>query len=226
MALIKEKKKRRTGRATLAIKGSKHEPMSGHELRLKSFVKRAAELKRKDYWHSEIAEIIAEEYQLVSVPGIATIADWLKKADQAMQADIVELQLQLRMQQYSDLDKLKRKWMIIATADELEIRRWKMVEGELQPELDEKAIAEQLKASEVIIKIMTQQAKLLGLNMEAALASSGDGPASLQELQLWMIGQVNIQNGPHGAAIDVASQVLELKSGLPEIDNREEEDGV
>lgn len=212
------KRKRKATIATIGIAGAKEDgsPIAGHEARLASYVKRTLELKRLDYPHWEVAQMIADEYKLDSIPAITTVADWYKKGMSAVREDIEELQWQMRIEQFNQLEKLKRKWMPLAMSDALEIRRWVMEEGTLQPELDENAIKEQIEATKQVVNIMARQAKLLGLDLTQSTNKDGDGPGTVQDLQLWMIGQINI--GGHGAAIDVSSEVLELRSGLAEID--------
>ena len=85
-----------------------------------------------------------------------------------------------------------------------------MVEGELQPELDENAIKEQLDATSKCVSIMARQAKLLGLDLQQAVPDDKkDGPKTLQELQLWIINQVN-HPSPGGPPM----KTIEMQSGV------------
>lgn len=213
-----KRKKRKAVNATIALADRKPDgdPLAGHEARLALYIKRTLQLKRLDYPHWEVAEIIADEYKLDSIPAITTVADWYKKGMAAVREDIEELQWQMRIEQFNQLEKLKRKWMPLAMSDALEIRRWVMEEGTLQPELDENAVKEQIEATKQVVNIMARQAKLLGLDLTQSTNKDGDGPGTVQDLQLWMIGQINVS--AHGAAIDIPSEVLELKAGIPEID--------
>lgn len=189
----------------------------GHEERLASYKKRALILKRKGHYHHEIADIIADEFELETIPAITTVAHWLKDGNDAVAHDIQELQWQARIEQFGQLERLKAKWMPIAVADELEIQRWRMQEGELQPFMDEDASKEQIEATKQVVSIMNRQAKLLGLDIEKSIAETGEGPGSLQDLQIWLINQVNISTGaPNGAPIDIQGEVLELRSGIEE----------
>lgn len=221
-------KGRTTIKSRKRIKGRK--PKVGHEERLAAYQKRALFLKRLGHYHHEIADIIAAEFELESIPAITTVADWLKAGSTAVSKDIQELQWQMRLQQFTELEKLKSKWMPLATAGNLEITRWRMEEGELQPQLDENAIDEQIRATREVVNIMARQAKLLGLDIEKSIADNGEGPGTLQELQIWLINQVSISVGaPNGQAIDIQTEKLELGTGLPEIDNAgaiEENDAV
>lgn len=224
--LIKENK-RKTKRGAMGggtIKATTHLPdrhaEDGHEERLASFIKRTLQLKRDGYHYHEIGPIIASEYKLEVIPHFTTVAKWRRQGMNAFDKDILDLANQMRMDQWEELESMKSKWLPIATAQALEIRRWKMVEGSLQPEMDEDALKEQLEATKQVVSICAAQAKLFGLNMEQAIASSGDGPESLQALQLWMVGQINIQGAPTGGVIDInpTNEILELKSGIPEVD--------
>ncbi len=183
----------------------------GHEERLLAYKKRALILKRNGHYHHEIGDMIAQEFNLETIPAITTVAHWLKDGNDAVARDIQELQWQARIEQFTQLERMKSKWLPLATAEALEITRWIRVEGVLQPELDEDAVKEQ------VVNIMTRQAKLLGLDIEKSIADTGEGPGSLQDLQIWLINQVNISTGaPNGAPIDVQAEVLELRSGIEE----------
>lgn len=215
------KRKKPTGNATVDFKDAKQGAKSliGHEARLAGYVSRTLQLKKLNYTHIEVGEIIAEEYKLTSIPPITTVADWYKKGMGAVREDIEELQWQMRLEAFSQLEKMKSKWMPLAMAEHLEITRWKMVEGSSQPELDERAVEEQLKATREVVNIMSRQAKLLGLDLAQATSKDGDGPGSLQDLQIWLISQVNLTQPNGGGSIDVHSEVLELKAGIPEADS-------
>jgi hypothetical protein len=215
------KRKGRPGKTTVGLVDRKPDgtPLAGHEARLASYVKRTLQLKRLDYSHGEVAAMIADEYKLESIPAITTIADWYKKGMSAIREDIEELQWQMRIEQFNQLEKLKRKWMPLALSDSLEIQRWAMQEGEPQPFMDENAIAEQIDATKQVVNIMARQAKLLGLDLAQATTKDGEGPGTVQDLQLWMIQQINVTGAAtHGAPIDIATDILELRSGIPEID--------
>lgn len=224
--LINEKKKNKHRRSVRSKHAKKGAPLSvGHEDRLQSYTKRTLQLSRLGYYHHEIASTIALEYELESVPAITTIADWLKRGREAVAQDIKELQelqWQMRIAQFTELEKLKAKWIPLAMAENLEITRWVRIEGELQPSLDEDAVKEQIEATKQVVSIMQRQARLLGLDIEKSITEAGEGPASLQELQIWLIGQVNLSTGaPNGQAIDIQSERLELRSGIKELDQDE-----
>jgi len=222
---VKKAPGRRRGKPTIPIQGAVNNPQVGRDERLVAFVQRAVELKRKDYFHHQIAQIIADEFKLSVVPSIPTISYWLAKDYEIRAEDIEEMKKQMRQEEFKRLEKLIAKWMPIALADDLQIQRWHFEEGVLQPFMDENATKEQLEATKVITKLIDQEAKLMGLNMEKVLTSDKDGPQDLMELQLWIINRVN-GTAPNGKAIDVMSEKLELRSGIPEIDNPQNLDSV
>lgn len=202
-------------RPTLKSKSHQGCGVAGHEERLASYIKRTLQLHGEGEPFHRIALKIADEYQLEKVPAVSTVANWRAQGFDAINEDIHELQVQLRMDQFNTLEDMKSKWLPLATAERLAIMRWKMVEGELQPELDENAIAEQVKANEQVIKIMARQAKLLGLDLQAP-EEKKDGDMSMQSLQLWIINQQ--QNFIAGTA-PVGGHILELEgTGLPELE--------
>ena len=216
--MIKEKKKRkstRTHKATLKQKDHVEDrsSMVGHEARLTAYIKRTMELNRKGHYLHEIAHIIAEEFNLDHVPNIATVCKWKATGLNAIDADIKALRMQFRLSQLEELEILKAKWMPIAAAQGLEIRRWKMEEGTLQPVLDENAVKEQIQATDQVVKILARQAKLLGLDLQEAMTEDGKGPKTLQELQLWIINQTNY----HPETLRPVA-IEDMKSGIRTID--------
>lgn len=218
---LKHKRKRKPVTATLTTvehpKG--RDAKAGHEERLPAFIKKSLDLKRKGLYLHEIAEAITKDFNLATVPHITTVANWIRQGNEAVKEDISHLQIQLRIDQFNDLERLKAKWMRIATADEIKIQRWVMVEGARQPVIDEDATKEQLEATNAIVKIMQRQARLLGLDLEKAIEEKGDGPKSLQDLQLWFIGHLNIHGVGGGQTLEAESEVLELKSGIPQLED-------
>lgn len=152
------------------------------------------------------------------VPAVSTVAYWLDAAYRATDEDIKKLQWQWRMDSFMHLERMKKKFMTLALTDDLEIQRWvRSKDGEMQPTIDENAIAEQLKATEVCVKIMARQARLFGLDLETA-HKEGEGFDDLQGMQVWIIQQVNQMVGaPNGSPIIESNEsgiTLELTSGL------------
>ena len=130
--------------------------MVGHVDRLTAYQKKSLELSRLGHPYHVIAAMIAEEFQLERVPCIATVHNWIQKGDLAYTDDINHLRYTLRLQQFNRLESfLVHKWLPLAMAQSVEITRWKMVEGELQPELDENAIKEQLDATAKCVNILS-----------------------------------------------------------------------
>lgn len=219
----RKSKVKKAANPTIAIKGAKRgatnkEALVGHEARMEVYIARTLALKRLNYYHYEIAEEIAKEFDLVDVPAITTIATWLQKGRSAIREDIEELAWQMRLEAFQELDRMKRKFLQIACADELQIKRWAMIEGEMQPVLDENAVKEQLKAGQLVVQILARQAKLLGMDLEKSVTPQGEGPQSLSELHLWLIGNINAMGG-EGKEINITGKTLELKSGIPELDS-------
>ncbi len=222
---VKNKRSKKRARTTLVRKDHPEGSSNavGHEERLAHYILRTLELKRKGYRLFQIAEMIATEFNLTHVPHIATVHNWSVTGMKEVNHDILQLQLELRINQFNELEKLKDKWMPIACADQLKIQRWKMEEGTLQPFMDENATAEQLKATNELVKIMARQAKLLGLDMEKAVTKDGEGPANLQELQIWLINHhpaptQSTVHGSTGGTIDIHSEVLSTRTGIPELE--------
>lgn len=233
--IIKPKKGRGRKKAKKPVMKSKDSlgsPCTGHVERLHAFQKRAFDLKVLDMAHWEIAEKIAEEFNLERVPSVVTIANWLDKANFAFELDIAKLAAQMRIEQFNELERLKQKWMPLACAQELAIKRWIRVEGTLQPDLDENAVAEQIDATKAVVAIMARQAKLLGLDMDKKIEGNKD-ELDLNTLQLWIIGQVNgSPDVTQALTFDVEATsspstgkptgpVLELRSGRDDIDEFE-----
>lgn len=196
--------------------------MTGTDERSDAYTLRALELKQTGHTLAEIADKVAQEFNLVRVPSLTAVVKWInRKSDEVGRGieELQELRWHERIEQYKMLEAMKRKWFIIATASEMEIQRWKFEEGSLQPFMDENATKEQIEATKAVVAIMKRQASLLGLDIEkeiAKKATEGEGPGTVQDLQVWLINQINL-NGAHGAPIDIQTQKLELKAGVPEL---------
>lgn len=195
----------------------------GHEERLAQYGARAVVLKGKGYYLFEIANTLAEEFNMERVPAISTVSEWLSYGNEQLHEQVEKMKWQLRFDQWNELDALKMKWMTIATAEALEVRRWKMIEGSLQPELDENAIKEQIDATNAVVKIMARQAKLFGLDLQENEMNKKEGPKDIASLQLWINAQiVKKHGGPAGAPIEMMGTNLTLSSGIPDDDEPEE----
>ena len=151
---------------------------AGHADRLTAYQKKALELVRLGHTYADIAIKISDEFKLERVPCIATVHNRIQKGDLAYTQDIAHLRYTLRLEQFNRLEAfLVNKRLPLAMADHLKVTRWKMVEGEPQPDLDENAIQEQLDATSKCVSIMARQAKLLGLDLQQAVPDDKkDGP--------------------------------------------------
>lgn len=184
------------------------------------YMKRAVELKSLDYTHWQIAEALHKEFNMEKVPAISTVSYLLDGAYQLTDEEIKRMQWQWRLDQFKQLERLRQKWMTLALTDELTIQRHGRDEqGEETLIMDENATAEQLKATNECVKIMARQARLFGLDLEKQIEKDDGGFANLQDMQVWIIQQINhIGGAPTGAPMieDRKSDgiVLELKSGL------------
>lgn len=222
-ALIRKKKR---GPVKGTIKTKKHpqdrDARFGHEERLACFIKRTMQLKRDGWRLYEIADAIAIEYGLEKVPHISTVANWRKQGMDAITEDIQNLQQTILEDKFNELEQLLGKWFPIATADSLQIKRWVRIQGELQPEMDENATDEQLKAAKICADIVALQCKIMGATLER---KDDDKKQMLDKdsIHLWIIGEVNKGIAAPGI-IDVTAEarpILELKSGSEEIDELE-----
>lgn len=202
------------GTAAIQLKEHAGNPATtGHDARLLMYKKRAIELRALDHTLLEIAQMIYVEFQMERPPSLSTVHNWLESIYQDTKDDLLAIHWTLRFEQFKQLEKMKLKWLAVANADELAIRRWvRTKEGE-QPTLDENAVAEQLKATEAAVKIMARQARLFGLDLEQAI-KDGEGPQG--DMHLWVIQQVAKMGMPAGGPIvdEETSVVLELTSGI------------
>lgn len=242
--LPRNKRAKTDRHATLQVADGKeagNNPNIGHVERLNALMKRTFELKTLDYTHNEIAHKVAEEFKLERVPSIVTISNWLDKANFAYTLDIEKLAFHLRIEAFNELEKMKQKWLPLAMADSLKITRWFFTKDGPQPDLDERAVKEQIDATKAVVAIMARQAKLLGLDMEKKLENDKD-QLDMNQLQMWIIGQVNgttpnlsdLNPSPDATAPTEAAvvsevpadakpaMVLELRAGRPEIDELED----
>lgn len=216
----KRKSRRKAHQGTLVSVDHNPEASTndGHEDRLKLYMRAAADLKSRGYTYQEIAPKIAEQFRLVAQPHFMTVARWCWKADETIDEEIKEIARHLRWDQWNELERMKNILMPIVCAEELEIRRWAVINGEKQPVFDEEAVAERLKACAEVVKIHARQAKLMNLDLGQAEVEKG-GVSTLAEIQAWLIqrsasGALAAEREP----IDVDGEVLEISSGIePEL---------
>ena len=185
--------------------------------RLHTKILRAWHLRSEGLFYHEIAKIIGEEFNEKPVSQ-KCIMEWLDKYKEEFFKEIKEFQARSRMEQYMQMERMKRKFLPIACLDELHVKRHVKAgeEGVIQV-IDENAFEEQRKASETVIKIMQRQANLMGLDLTKA-RNEEEGPIhSLLDLQIWITNQVNpaIQMPGEKKAPGRTLETLELESGHP-----------
>lgn len=213
-ALSKPKKaKAKQGKTTLMPKGHVGSGASGHETRLKAYVKEALEQKRKGISNSALALHIADKYNLERVPSPMTISRWLRHGNDQQDEAITELQVQIRLERFSQIEAIIDKWLPIATAERFTVQKWKTVEGEPQPFFDENALDYQLEATDRVIKAMAREGKMLALDLDQTKDSAGV-PMTLQQVQLLILDRIS-QGTQQKAAGGI---VLELEAGVPDME--------
>lgn len=173
---------------------------------------RTVELNAMHYYYHEIATIIGREFKIDPPPHLDTIRRWIKQAQEAYLNDIKIFRQQETHHNLASIDSLLRRWMPVATAENLEVMRKARQDGVVIPILDENAYDEQLKATNVCINLLAKRAELLGLNNAAALTdqtSDGDLRAFIASLAARQVAGMVIQD-PKAPPVEV----LELASGV------------
>ncbi len=195
-ALRTERRKKKARRVTqkLRTKVAAHTDQAppgtkqqiGNEERLLLIARRAVQLhgfEGKPY--REIARQIQEEFKLTNLPSIPTLCRWMKLGMAEFLEDIIDLQKQLRIDQFNALEDLKRRWRKAALR-ELNVRRFTKVNGEVIEEVDENAYKEHYRAADIFIKACARQAKLLGLDVTGNEDKADGKHHSPEEIYLYI----------------------------------------
>jgi hypothetical protein len=166
----------------------------------------------------EVAGILAKEFNC-DAPSDASLSRWFADAQSAYLADIKSFRSARTMALLEQNDRLRRKYMPIAIADELAITRYRNEDGETVAFTDENSYSEQVKAAEVVIRCAMVEMELLGLKGGGGIIEKKDDGQSMGDLFAY-IGKLaanNVAAGKVPGPITEGAPVLELRSGFEDV---------
>lgn len=192
--------------------GRKHKAngtiLAGHEERLALRVSYALDGKANGYTLRDIAQGIAVKFEC-DEPAITTVQGYVARG----LADLKEGRehsIAIMMERH---ERVIRKALPLGLKDALAVNRLTRIDGETMYVIDENAVKEQVAFLNVALKAMSQQAKILGIGVVEPEQANAD----------WMTTMMNaIMGAPQQASartIEAGGEVLELDSGLPELEH-------
>ena len=102
---------------------------------------------------------------------------------------IKEQQMILRIDAFNELETLRFKYLDIASAAAVCIKKTKVRDGERIEYIDEDAFDKQIDALNGYLKIMAQQSALMGLNLKDADYEAGEGNTA-DSLKIWILNNI------------------------------------
>lgn len=185
---------------------------------LPPIVRRAHELKARGMYLWEVGEQLQSEFHLASPVSEATVCRWFQEAHEDYLADIKGFRRRAAIETLQSIDAVLRKWLPLATMNNLPLARFVNLGGIRVPVMDENAFEEQIKASAICLRAFRERAVILGLDDGKALVSETEGERSIAELYAYISSiaakQVTGQLLPYQPP---GGEVLELRSGMEDL---------
>lgn len=154
---------------------------------------RAVEIKALEHLsHRQLGERLQKEFDLVYTPSVPTISKWLHDGKMALWFDIKEMQKQIRLEQFNELEEMKTS-LRGAALRKFEVERTKVVDGERIKVVTEQHLSEQTKAIEAFTKLCARQAALLGLDL--GREDGERGKETVKDLYVWINNHISGASG-------------------------------
>jgi hypothetical protein len=197
-----------------------HRPESpntaGEDERRLAYQEFSFDLYTKGYPNREIAQKLAEHFQLVTAPNHVTVAAFIRGAVTYRKESIADKRDAYLAIAIPRLEQIVRNMLPIATNEtgDLYVRRVVRHFGEEREVLDEETLNEQVKAAETIIKCTEQARKLLGIGINEKGVDEGKLTEGRMQALIFqtITNNFNKDEGPRSLG------TIELRSGDPEID--------
>jgi len=177
-------------------------------------MKRSLQLSLEGFNIYEISEVIGKEFKCLK-PDPSSIWRWLQKANEFIEEDIKGYTTHLRHRQHGMIQRIYKRWMPVLEAEALHVQRMRMEKGEMVPVIDENSYKEQLKATEIVIKAMEREARLMDLDAQKEPVNEG---AVLTAELISQLIRNQITGGDGVKDLKSAKPILELESGIEGMD--------
>lgn len=210
------KRVRSGGQTTPAPKDKKprSKATTGADLLMDAKINCAFQLSIRKYPHHEIAVEIGNKFNC-QLPSRVTVTQWLSDYRTLINKETEEAKAERRQGQQDQIDAIYRELMPIALDKNIQVQREVTIDGQPAMIIDENAFKEKIKAIETIIKMMTREACLQGIDL--ADYKQAEGGMDFQAMQLWIISTLNARMEKPIAG----KEVLELRAGTPALDEME-----
>lgn len=165
---MKAKKQKRRPQAGEVIKRKTHKPDAEHRMgaeeRMLALQEYAWEKRIDGYSLRDIANSIARDMNLESVPSPAAVRNWILDAKKIRQEKTAEMQESYTMVGLERYERILRVYLPIATGDaNFKIRRRQKVGDEIEIIIDEEAFKERAEAAKIVMKSIDGSRRLLGI---------------------------------------------------------------
>jgi len=178
-------------------------------------VRYALHLSACHYTHEEIAEQVGKRFEC-DPPARNTVTEWLAKYHEAADEDCVAYRNQKRQKQGWIIERLLKRWLPVALAENFALNRWRVVNGESVQVLDENAYDEQIKAAAIVIKLLEREAKLWGLEL-TKINEQASNSVTTETINYYISQQVALHTAEKEGG-EPFKERLELHAGENDID--------
>lgn len=181
-------------------------------------IEEATELRSLGYTYETIAKKVAEKFSLVPVPSTVSAYNWVKRGFAFRAMTLAERQEDVIKDGLANLDKQLERWSPTAAGKKLCILRKKIVDGVEIDVLDEDAYDEQIKAANLVAKLIALKGTLVGAGKVAKEESETLDASKMLNLVMNVNQYIHIKGAPEPKTIEIEGERLELESGLEHLD--------
>lgn len=175
-----------------------------------ALIEKAWGYRVKGYSPREIADAIADEFNITSPIHHKTIYTWLDEG-RAMVTRKIGLHREEHIETVIPRTEAQiRHWLPKATGQSrFAVARMEKVNGELIEVIDENVFKEEAKAAEIVLKTLEQQRKVLGIGLATSESDTDNKAASLTQINVLLQQVINNHGAQPGAALGQTPLTLE-----------------
>jgi hypothetical protein len=190
-------------------------PVLGEDTRRLEYQEFCFDLDTKGYSQREIAERLAKKYSLAIVPSHTTIGVYIRSAVVYRNEKITDMRERYLAKAIPRLEAMLKNFLPAATNEAPEtgrplyaLRRREFFGSEVEV-IDVNSLLEQAKAAEVVLKVMEQARRLLGIGLTE---DGGDGqPVTEAKMTSLIVQTVHNHYAGQGGQKQIGS--IDLRSG-------------